>query len=104
MFMRFLGGGIGHQATKHLEQRTPNRIREEEPDLSDEDSESDITPHNTEDHTQNKDVIMDRDLDEADADEEADYGYADNMESEDDDSEGEETEGGETDASEDGEA
>ena len=102
--MRFLGGGIGHQATKHLEQRTPNRIHEEEPDLSNKDSELDITLHNTEDHTQNKDVIMDRDLDKADTDEEADYGYADDMESEDDDSEGEETEEEETDASEDSEA
>lgn len=88
MFMRFLGGGIGHRATDHLQQRTPTCIRDEVPDPHDED-----IPHNRQDHTQAEDGDGDGDPEEVDTDEEADYGYADDLESEGEDSEGGDSEG-----------
>lgn len=81
MFMRFLGGGIGHKATDHLQQRAPTCVHDEAPDPQDGDS----IPHNTQDHTQ---ADVDGGCEEVDTDEEADYGYADGPESEGEDSEG----------------
>ena len=88
MFMRFLGGGIGHKATDHLQQRTPTCVHDETSDPHDDDE--DIIPHNAQDHTQVEgDDVLDGDLEEVETDEEADYGYADILESEGESSEGE---------------
>ena len=81
MFMRFLGGGIGHKVTDHVEQITPTRVRDEAPDLHNEDT----IPQNMQDHTREDDDDVVGDPEEVDADEEADYGYADDVESEDED-------------------
>jgi len=74
--MRFLGGGIGHKTSDHIQQCTPTCVHDE-----------DVIPHITQEHTQ-------ADPEEAESDEEADYGYVDDLEnelgSEDIDSEGEE--------------
>jgi len=88
MFMRFLGGGIGHIATDDLQQRTSMCGRDEGPDPHDED-----ILDNTQDHTQGEDDDVDGDPDKLEADEEIDYGYADDFESERVDSEGENSEG-----------
>jgi hypothetical protein len=79
MFMRFVGGGIGHKATDYLQERTPTgSIPDEAPDPQIEDAGN--IPQNTQDRTQDEEV---------DIDEEADYGYADDCESKSEDSEGE---------------
>jgi hypothetical protein len=88
MFMRFVGGGIGHKATDYIQQSTPVCVRDEAPDVQDEV----IIPHDTHDHAREggDDVDVDGDPEEVDIDEEVDYGYGDDLESEDKDSEGEE--------------
>lgn len=90
--MRFVGGGIGHKATDHLQQRTPIGVPEEVPDLQDEDIQ-----HNTQDHTQEEedhgnDEEDQEDPEEVDTDEEVDYRYADNRGSKGQDSESEDSE------------
>ena len=92
MFMWFLGGGIGHKVTDHLQQRTPTGVHDEVPDPHDED----VIPHNTQDHidhTQVEDDDGNGDPEEVDTDEEADYGYEDNLESEGKDNEGKDSKG-----------
>ena len=88
MFMRFVGGGIGHKATDYIQQSTPVCVRDEGPDVQDEGA----VPHGTQDHAQagEDDVDVDGDPEEGDADEEVDYGYADDLVSDDKDSEDEE--------------
>ena len=57
MFMQYVGSGIGHKASDHIQQHMPTCIYNK-------DDISDIT----QEHTQ-------ADSEEADVDEEADYGY-----------------------------
>jgi hypothetical protein len=86
MFMRFLGGGIGHKATDFVRQRRPETIRDvteydiQEEEIAAEDIED---PHQVED----ADLEEDGDMEEVDPDEEGDFGYADG--------EGQEAEGSE---------
>jgi len=90
--MRFVGGGIGHKASDNIQQRTPSCISDEAPELYDNSEE--VIPHNTQDHAQVEgDIYAEGDPEEVDTDEEADYGYAGDHESECRDSEGEESEG-----------
>ena len=92
MFMRFVGGGIGHKASDNIQQQTPSHISDEAPDLSDNPEE--VIPHNTQDHARVEgDLYAEGDPEEVDTDEEADYGYTDDRESECRDSEGEDSEG-----------
>jgi hypothetical protein len=80
MFMRFLGGGIGHKATDFVRQRRPETIREvTEYDIQ----EEEIAAEDIEDLHQ----VEDGDVEEVDPDEEGDFGYADG--------EGQEAEGSE---------
>ena len=97
MFMRFLGGGIGHKVTDHLQQRTFTGVHNEVPDPYKEvpdpydempNPNEVIIPHNAQDHTQAGDDDVEGDPEEVDSDEEADYGYVDSPESEGEDSEG----------------
>ena len=105
MFMRFVGGGIGHKASDHMQQSTPTTtacIQDEglEAHWHDEDIiHSDAQGHsqeevNTEEDPEESDA--EEDLEEADVDEEADYGYADDfkIKGEDNDSELESEEDG----------
>lgn len=90
MFMRFVGGGIGHKSTDYIQQDTPICVHDE---AVDEVNDEDIMPINTQGHTQaEENVDADGDQDEVDAEEEADYGYADCLDSEGGDSEGEDSE------------
>jgi hypothetical protein len=79
MFMRFVGGGIGHKSSDHIQQSTPNCVEGDAHDGAQDELE-DVFPHNTQDQSQaDEDVNADGDPDEvnANSDEEADYGYAD---------------------------
>jgi hypothetical protein len=80
MFMRFLGGGIGHKVTESVPQRRPESGREAaEPDIW----EEEIVAEDAEDEPQVEDMALEEDLDveEVDLDEEADFGYVDREES-----------------------
>ena len=93
--MRFVGGGIGHQAndhTDHTQQQTPIHDCDKAPDLYN--NSEDIIPRYTQDPTEMEgDIYAEGDPEELDTDEEADYGYIDGSESEGRDSEGEDSEG-----------
>ena len=83
--MRFVGGGIGHKLSDHIQQSTmaPNYIEDDAHDGA-QDKLEDAFLHKTQDQTQaDKDVNADRDLDEVDADdlEEANYSYVDDSDS-----------------------
>jgi len=97
MFMRFVGGGIGHKVTDYVQQRSPICIHYEEPELPDED----VIPHSTPAYAQAEEgddedrgaeevdpngdpeeVDANRGPEEVDTDEEADYGYVDDHKSE----------------------
>ena len=81
--MQFIGSGIGHKVTDYIQPSTPVCIHDKEPNVHD----KDVMPHNTQDHAQARDrVDMDGDLEEADIDEEVDYWYVKDLESEDKDS------------------
>jgi hypothetical protein len=76
MFMRFLGGGIGHKVTDFVQQIGPESIHTTtELDVQDEL----IAAENVEDVPQDEDRVLDEDDDaeEVDLEEEVDYGYAD---------------------------
>jgi hypothetical protein len=92
MFMQFVGGGIGHKASDNIQQQTPSYISDKAPNLYDNSEE--VISHNTQDHAQMEgDIYVEGDPEEVDTDEEADYGYTDDRESECRDSKGEESEG-----------
>jgi len=81
MFMRFLGGGIGHKVTEHVQQNIVSSQREGHDDSETaENSEGDIfINENTEteptDHQENGDENDSEDIEEVDVDEELDFGY-----------------------------
>jgi hypothetical protein len=75
MFMRFLGGSVGHKATDFVLQRRPETVHEQnEYDIQ----EEEIAPEDIEDVCQVEDTDLeeDRDVEEVDSDEESDFGYA----------------------------
>lgn len=98
--MRFIGGGIGHKVTDHVQQRHPICVHYEEPEL--ELPDEDVIPHTPAyaqaeegDDTNGdaEEVDANEGPEEVDTDEEADYGYA---HSDDRESEGEDSEGGDS--------
>ena len=92
MFMRFVGGGIGHKASDNIQQQTPSHISDEAPDLSD--NLEEVIPHNTQDHTRVEgDLYAEGDPEEVDTDKEADYRYTNNRKSECRDSKGKDSKG-----------
>ena len=105
MFMRFVGGGIGHKSTDSIQQleRLSTSVPEELEDPILHDDQEDITPGpHTQDHVQGgpggEDDDIEGDPEEAGSDEEVDYGYADDSpdresESDDHDSERDDSEG-----------
>jgi hypothetical protein len=73
MFMRFLGGGIGHKVTEFVPQRRPESGHEAaEPDIW----EEEIIGEDAEDEPWVEDMALEEDLDK-----EADFGYVDCKES-----------------------
>jgi hypothetical protein len=81
MFMRYLGGGIGHKATEMFQQHTVEQAHEFGPDLEEDpviadDILDEIRPNN--DDIDDEEVV-----DEVDEEEEADYGYGDDVRCED---------------------
>ena len=105
MFMRFVGGGIGHKASDHMQQSTPTTtacIQDKglEAHWHDEDIiHPDAQGHSQEEVNAEEDPEESdahEDPEEVDADEEADYRYADDfeIEGEDNDSELESEEDG----------
>jgi hypothetical protein len=86
MFMRFVGGGIGHKSSDHhdIQQSTmaPNWIEDDAHDHGAQDELEDTFLHKTQDQARaDEDVNADGDPDEVDAEEEADYGYVDDSDS-----------------------
>jgi hypothetical protein len=96
MFMRFVGGAIGHKPNDYAQQRPfiLESIPDEAPNLYN-DLEG-IILHNTQDHAEAEedDNNVDGDPEEVDSDEEVDFGYIDDLKSEGEDSEGEGSGGG----------
>jgi len=110
MFMQFLGSRIGHKVTDYVQQ-SPIRVPYEEPKLLD----RDIIPHNTQTHAPTEleegddangdpeamgDGDTNREPEEVDTDEEADYGYMDGHESKGKNREGEDSKGGDSEGKE----
>jgi hypothetical protein len=91
MFMRFVGGMIGHKLNDYAQQRPfiSESIPDKAPDLYN-DLEG-IVLHNTQDYAEAEedDDDVDGDPKEVDSDEEVDFGYMDNLKSKGEDSEGE---------------
>jgi hypothetical protein len=76
MFMRFLGGGIGHKVTDFVQQRSSESIcATTELDVQDEE----IVVENIEYEPQDEGEVREEDdvLEDVDLDEELDFGYAD---------------------------
>jgi hypothetical protein len=89
MFMRFLGGGVGHKVTEFVQQIRPESIcmatERSKPDIQDEG----ITAEHIEDQLQVEGRVLDEDddMEDVDLDEEVDFGYADDVGSRVDESE-----------------
>jgi hypothetical protein len=76
MFMRYLGGGIGHKATDHIQPSTPKRAHEEDTETQLE--EEGLKADDRTDHIDlyNAGTLEDeRGSEGIDTDEEVDYGY-----------------------------
>jgi len=78
MFMRFLGGGVGHKVTDFVQQIRPESIcTATEPDVQDEG----IAAEHVEDEPQVEGGVLDEDgdVEDVDLDKEVDFGYADDV-------------------------
>jgi hypothetical protein len=90
MFMRFVGGGIGHRATDYLEQSVSELAPEIVPDTQEEIGD-DIEIECQDPPFDGDDGDEDGELEEVNSDEEVDFGYGDSADS---DGEASDEEGG----------
>jgi len=102
MFVRYMGGGIGHKVTNHIPQAKAGRATETGGDVQEDLIVDDAGNVEDEPHLEEygadedgHDGDGDGDMEEVNADEEADFGYGDSDESEGEESEDEDDSDGE---------
>jgi hypothetical protein len=79
MFMRFVGGGIGHRVTDYLEESVSDLVSDRD---NQEDIGSDIEIERQTPPLDGDDADEDAELEEVNSDEEVDFGYGDGADSE----------------------
>jgi hypothetical protein len=84
MFMRFIGGGIRHRATRYLGQSIQEPFSndiEEDPDEIMSNAESELIGPELDTQAIEDDANKDGELEDVDSEEEADFGYGDGTDS-----------------------